>query len=68
MALTWAHRDRMQQTVYLVTQSGEPNIGPRGGDHLYTVPHLPAERLGSKKPDGTDHDVPDLYDHRRSHG
>ena len=30
MALTWAHRDRMQQSVYLVTQS-EGNIGPEAG-------------------------------------
>ena len=29
IALTWAHRDRMQQTVYLVTQA-EGNIGPGG--------------------------------------
>lgn len=35
MALTWAHRDRMQQTVYLVTQS-EANIGPEAGV-TYTV-------------------------------
>lgn len=35
MALTWAHRDRMQQTVYLVTQS-EGNIGPEAGV-TYTV-------------------------------
>lgn len=35
IALTWAHRDRMQQTVYLVTQS-EGNIGPEAGV-TYTV-------------------------------
>jgi hypothetical protein len=35
IALTWAHRDRMQQTVYLVTQS-EGNIGPEAGT-TYTV-------------------------------
>jgi hypothetical protein len=35
MALTWAHRDRMQQSVYLVTQS-EGNIGPEAGV-TYTV-------------------------------
>lgn len=35
IALTWAHRDRMQQTVYLVTQS-EGNIGPEAGVS-YTV-------------------------------
>ncbi len=35
MALTWAHRDRMQQTVYLVTQS-EGNVGPEAGV-TYTV-------------------------------
>jgi len=35
IALTWAHRDRMQQTVYLVTQS-EGNIGPEVGV-TYTV-------------------------------
>lgn len=35
VALTWAHRDRMQQTVYLVTQS-EANIGPEAGV-TYTV-------------------------------
>lgn len=35
IALTWAHRDRMQQTVYLVTQA-EGNIGPEAGV-TYTV-------------------------------
>ena len=35
MVLTWAHRDRMQQSVYLVTQS-EGNIGPEAGV-TYTV-------------------------------
>ena len=35
MALTWAHRDRMQQSVYLVTQS-EGNIGPEASV-TYTV-------------------------------
>jgi len=35
MALTWAHRDRMQQSVYLVTQA-EGNIGPEAGV-TYTV-------------------------------
>ena len=35
IVLTWAHRDRMQQTVYLVTQS-EGNIGPEAGVS-YTV-------------------------------
>lgn len=35
IALTWAHRDRMQQTVYLVTQA-EGNIGPEAGT-TYTV-------------------------------
>jgi len=35
IALTWAHRDRMQQTVYLVTQA-EANIGPEAGV-TYTV-------------------------------
>ena len=35
MTLTWAHRDRMQQTVYLVTQS-EGNVGPEAGV-TYTV-------------------------------
>jgi hypothetical protein len=35
IALTWAHRDRMQQSVYLVTQS-EGNIGPEAGV-TYTV-------------------------------
>jgi hypothetical protein len=35
MTLTWAHRDRMQQTVYLVTQS-DGNIGPEAGT-TYTV-------------------------------
>jgi hypothetical protein len=35
MALTWSHRDRMQQSVYLVTQS-EGNIGPEAGV-TYTV-------------------------------
>jgi hypothetical protein len=30
ISLTWAHRDRMQQTVYLVTQT-EGNIGPETG-------------------------------------
>ena len=35
MTLTWAHRDRMQQSVYLVTQS-EGNIGPEAGV-TYTV-------------------------------
>ena len=35
IALTWAHRDRMQQTVYLVTQT-EANIGPEAGT-TYTV-------------------------------
>ena len=35
IALTWAHRDRMQQTVYLVTQP-EGNIGPEAGT-TYTL-------------------------------
>ena len=35
IALTWVHRDRMQQTVYLVTQA-EGNIGPEAGV-TYTV-------------------------------
>jgi hypothetical protein len=35
IALTWVHRDRMQQTVSLVTQA-EGNIGPESGT-TYTV-------------------------------
>ena len=46
MALTWAHRDRMQQTVYLVTQS-EGNIGPEAGT-TYTV-RIYNENLGLQK-------------------
>jgi hypothetical protein len=34
-SVTWAYRDRMQQTVYLVTQS-EANIGPEAGT-TYTI-------------------------------
>ena len=34
-SVTWAFRDRMQQTVYLVTQT-EANIGPEAGT-TYTV-------------------------------
>lgn len=46
MALTWAHRDRMQQTVYLVMQS-EGNIGPEAGV-TYTV-RIYNENLGLQK-------------------
>ena len=46
MALTWAHRDRMQQTVYLVTQA-EGNIGPEAGT-TYTV-RIYNENLGLQK-------------------
>ncbi len=46
MALTWAHRDRMQQTVYLVTQS-EGSIGPEAGT-TYTV-RIYNENLGLQK-------------------
>jgi len=35
LSLTWAHRDRMQQTAYLVTQA-EGNIGPEIGT-TYTL-------------------------------
>lgn len=35
LSATWAHRDRLQQTAYLVTQ-GEASIGPEAGT-TYTV-------------------------------